>query len=259
MVERTRWILFLPNQSFADVNQQSHLEESDRGNRSGHRRGGPELRLQVGLWAELENKSSRAEPLTFLLLSSIFQWRDAARVGNQVGPEEVPALWQVRWSGIWRSYWKQRRLLRQASAIFCPFRLFGLWRGFSFFLNLCLHAVWFLWLPQNHVSPAPLAESVRPHSHSARSVNVCGLWWGFVTLTWCESWSLARLPVLVRPRYLCRVEEMRQSLRIMHEALNKMPEGEIKVDDAKVAPPKRSEMKASIRHPEAQRFTQCRI
>lgn len=46
-------------------------------------------------------------------------------------------------------------------------------------------------------------------------------------------------------RYLCRVEEMRQSLRIMLQALNKMPEGEIKVDDAKVAPPKRSEMKVS--------------
>uniref|UniRef100_A0A8C5HA88 NADH dehydrogenase [ubiquinone] iron-sulfur protein 2, mitochondrial n=1 Tax=Gouania willdenowi TaxID=441366 RepID=A0A8C5HA88_GOUWI len=47
-------------------------------------------------------------------------------------------------------------------------------------------------------------------------------------------------------RYLCRVEEMRQSLRIIHQALNKMPEGEIKVDDAKVAPPKRSEMKTSM-------------
>lgn len=51
--------------------------------------------------------------------------------------------------------------------------------------------------------------------------------------------------VCVCGRYLCRVEEMRQSLRIMHQALNKMPEGEIKVDDAKVAPPKRSEMKVS--------------
>ncbi|KAF3836854.1 hypothetical protein F7725_004318 [Dissostichus mawsoni] len=47
-------------------------------------------------------------------------------------------------------------------------------------------------------------------------------------------------------KYLCRMEEMRQSLRIMLQALNKMPEGEIKVDDAKVAPPKRSEMKNSM-------------
>lgn len=55
-------------------------------------------------------------------------------------------------------------------------------------------------------------------------------------------------PSLVWLRYLCRVEEMRQSLRIMHQALNKMPEGEIKIDDAKVAPPKRSEMKVSSPH-----------
>lgn len=44
-------------------------------------------------------------------------------------------------------------------------------------------------------------------------------------------------------RYLCRVEEMRQSLRIILQCLNKMPEGEIKVDDAKISPPKRAEMK----------------
>uniref|UniRef100_A0AAQ6IGX6 NADH dehydrogenase [ubiquinone] iron-sulfur protein 2, mitochondrial n=1 Tax=Anabas testudineus TaxID=64144 RepID=A0AAQ6IGX6_ANATE len=48
-------------------------------------------------------------------------------------------------------------------------------------------------------------------------------------------------------RYLCRVEEMRQSLRIMHQALNKMPEGEIKVDDAKVAPPKSTFNGSSLR------------
>lgn len=36
---------------------------------------------------------------------------------------------------------------------------------------------------------------------------------------------------------------MRQSLRIILQCLNKMPEGEIKVDDAKISPPKRAEMK----------------
>uniref|UniRef100_A0A1D5QPZ3 NADH dehydrogenase [ubiquinone] iron-sulfur protein 2, mitochondrial n=1 Tax=Macaca mulatta TaxID=9544 RepID=A0A1D5QPZ3_MACMU len=44
-------------------------------------------------------------------------------------------------------------------------------------------------------------------------------------------------------RYLCWVEEMCQSLRIIAQCLNKMPPGEIKVDDAKVSPPKRAEMK----------------
>ncbi|XP_045210044.2 NADH-ubiquinone oxidoreductase 49 kDa subunit-like isoform X1 [Mercenaria mercenaria] len=47
-------------------------------------------------------------------------------------------------------------------------------------------------------------------------------------------------------RYLCRMEEMRQSLRIIHQCLNKMPAGEIKTDDHKVSPPKRAEMKNSM-------------
>ena len=47
-------------------------------------------------------------------------------------------------------------------------------------------------------------------------------------------------------RYLCRVEEMRQSLRIIHQCLNQMPDGDVKVDDAKITPPKRSEMKSSM-------------
>jgi NADH dehydrogenase (ubiquinone) Fe-S protein 2 len=47
-------------------------------------------------------------------------------------------------------------------------------------------------------------------------------------------------------RYLCRMEEMRQSMRIIDQCLNKMPAGEIKVDDAKISPPKRAEMKESM-------------
>ncbi|XP_054720853.1 NADH-ubiquinone oxidoreductase 49 kDa subunit-like [Uloborus diversus] len=47
-------------------------------------------------------------------------------------------------------------------------------------------------------------------------------------------------------RYLCRVEEMRQSMRIIYQCINNMPPGEIKVDDHKVVPPKRSEMKTSM-------------
>lgn len=47
-------------------------------------------------------------------------------------------------------------------------------------------------------------------------------------------------------RYLIRVDEMRQSLKIINQCLNKMPPGEIKVDDHKIVPPKRSEMKNSM-------------
>ncbi|GLQ07165.1 NADH-quinone oxidoreductase subunit D [Sneathiella chinensis] len=47
-------------------------------------------------------------------------------------------------------------------------------------------------------------------------------------------------------RYLMRVEEMRQSLRIMEQCLDQMPEGPILSTDPKVAPPRRSDMKTSM-------------
>merc|ERR1712137_309506 len=47
-------------------------------------------------------------------------------------------------------------------------------------------------------------------------------------------------------RYLCRMDEMRQSLKIVEQCLNQMPAGEIKVDDNKVVPPSRAEMKNSM-------------
>uniref|UniRef100_A0AC34R706 Complex I-49kD n=1 Tax=Panagrolaimus sp. JU765 TaxID=591449 RepID=A0AC34R706_9BILA len=47
-------------------------------------------------------------------------------------------------------------------------------------------------------------------------------------------------------RYLCRVEEMRQSLKIIHQCLNNMPKGEIRYDDNKISPPKRAMMKSSM-------------
>lgn len=47
-------------------------------------------------------------------------------------------------------------------------------------------------------------------------------------------------------RYLCRIEEMRQSLRIIEQCLNKMPLGEVRTDDMKIAPPNRKDMKTSM-------------
>src|SRR5207249_2889762 len=47
-------------------------------------------------------------------------------------------------------------------------------------------------------------------------------------------------------RYLVRIEEMRQSVGIIKQAITGMPGGPIKVDDRKVAPPPRGEMKRSM-------------
>merc|ERR1712203_1040774 len=47
-------------------------------------------------------------------------------------------------------------------------------------------------------------------------------------------------------RYLMRMLEMRQSLRIIEQCLNQMPAGDIRTDDAKCVPPSRAEMKTSM-------------
>ncbi|MYE59769.1 MAG: NADH-quinone oxidoreductase subunit D [Alphaproteobacteria bacterium] len=47
-------------------------------------------------------------------------------------------------------------------------------------------------------------------------------------------------------RYLVRVEEMRQSLRIIDQCVRDMPGGEVVTESNKVAPPKRGEMKQSM-------------
>jgi NADH-quinone oxidoreductase subunit D len=47
-------------------------------------------------------------------------------------------------------------------------------------------------------------------------------------------------------RYLCRIEEMKESISIMKQALKKMPEGPVMTADTKVGPPKRKEMKMSM-------------
>ena len=47
-------------------------------------------------------------------------------------------------------------------------------------------------------------------------------------------------------RYLVRMEEMRQSLKIIRQAIEKMPSGPVKVDDRKISPPPRAEMKRSM-------------
>lgn len=47
-------------------------------------------------------------------------------------------------------------------------------------------------------------------------------------------------------RYLVRIKEVRESLKIIRQAVEKMPEGPVKTEDNKVAPPSRGEMKHSM-------------
>ena len=47
-------------------------------------------------------------------------------------------------------------------------------------------------------------------------------------------------------RYLIRIEEMRQSIRIITQVINQIPNGMIKSDDRKITPPSRSQIKQSM-------------
>ncbi len=50
----------------------------------------------------------------------------------------------------------------------------------------------------------------------------------------------------VYARYLVRLEEFRQSLRILRQALDKLPDGPVNSDDRKIVPPPRSELGTSM-------------
>ena len=47
-------------------------------------------------------------------------------------------------------------------------------------------------------------------------------------------------------RYLCRIEEMRESIKIINQCLDIMPKGPIKTNDNKISPPKKQLLKESM-------------
>jgi NADH-quinone oxidoreductase subunit D len=50
----------------------------------------------------------------------------------------------------------------------------------------------------------------------------------------------------VYDRYMCRVREMRESLKIVQQAIDGMPEGPWRIDDRKIVPPPKDELVTSM-------------
>ncbi len=47
-------------------------------------------------------------------------------------------------------------------------------------------------------------------------------------------------------RYICRIEEMRESVKIINQCLSRMPKGPVKSPDGKITPPPKKEIKESM-------------
>ncbi|KAI9168230.1 ndufs2, NADH ubiquinone oxidoreductase 49 kd subunit [Blastocladiella emersonii ATCC 22665] len=96
------------------------------------------------------------------------------------------------------------------------------------------------------------AEEAVTHGFSGVMLRGSGFKWDLRKVQPYDAYDLVDFDVPVGrngdcyDRYLCRVEEMRQSLRIIDQCINQIPEGPVKVDDHKIAPPRRNDMKESM-------------
>ncbi|KAK2583553.1 hypothetical protein KPH14_009507 [Odynerus spinipes] len=80
----------------------------------------------------------------------------------------------------------------------------------------------------------------------------CGIEWDIRKIAPYDAYHLVDFDVPIGQngdcydRYCVRINEMRQSIKIISQCLNQMPPGEVKCDDAKIAPPSKAEMKTSM-------------
>ncbi|KAI0229472.1 NADH dehydrogenase [ubiquinone] iron-sulfur protein 2, mitochondrial [Lamellibrachia satsuma] len=109
-----------------------------------------------------------------------------------------------------------------------------------------------IWIERTKDVAIISAEDALNYGFSGVMLRGSGIKWDLRKMQPYDAYDQVEFDVIVGKkgdcydRYLIRMEEMRQSLRIVEQCLNKMPPGEIKVDDHKVAPPKRTEMKNSM-------------
>ncbi|KAJ7032503.1 Ndufs2, NADH:ubiquinone oxidoreductase 49 kd subunit [Mycena alexandri] len=96
------------------------------------------------------------------------------------------------------------------------------------------------------------ADDARSYGFSGVMVRGSGIQWDLRKVLGYDAYDEVEFDIPVGKngdcydRYLCRVQEMRESLHIISQCINKMPGGAIKVDDHKLVPPPRASMKESM-------------
>ena len=109
-----------------------------------------------------------------------------------------------------------------------------------------------IWLRRTQGVGYISAEDAIAYGLSGPSLRGSGVDWDIRKRQPYSSYEKFDFKVAIRPegdvygRYLARVEEMRQSLRIVNQAMEGLPEGPVKADAPHIVLPERESMKTSI-------------
>ena len=114
-------------------------------------------------------------------------------------------------------------------------------------------------LNQNRIFKQRLVDVgvISPHDalgmgFSGPNLRACGIAWDLRRSQPYDKYAEVEFDVPIGhqgdcyDRYLVRVAEMRESLKIIRQALQRLPEGPVKIQDRKFTPPPRGEMKRSM-------------
>ncbi|MFQ6016272.1 MAG: NADH dehydrogenase (quinone) subunit D [Anaerolineae bacterium] len=109
-----------------------------------------------------------------------------------------------------------------------------------------------IWLDRTRGIGTISAEDALALSVTGPSLRACGVDWDIRKAMPYSSYDHFDFVVPlgengdVYDRYICRVMEMRQSLRIVQQALDNLPDGDVNIDDRKIVPPPRHELSTSM-------------
>jgi NADH-quinone oxidoreductase subunit D len=109
-----------------------------------------------------------------------------------------------------------------------------------------------IWLGRTQGVGVITAEECRAYGITGPTLRAAGVDWDLRKVfpySGIEEYEF-EVPVLpngdVYDRYRVRVEEMHQSMRIVRQAMDRMPKGDYRVDDRKVTPPPRARIDESM-------------